>query len=132
VRIRCRLLPMALVAALVGVVLMVGTASAARTGAEFRSPSRNIGCQMEAAFVICGTTKPIQKATLTPNGRLQACRRGLRCAGDLGQGAFILRYGKSVRVGPFRCVSRKTGMSCVVIKTGKGFRISRAGITRLP
>ncbi len=123
---------MALEAALVGVALVLTTPSAARTRAEYRSPSRNIGCQMDAAFVICGTRTPIQKATLTPNGRLQACRRGLRCAGDLGQGAFVLRYGKSVRVGPFRCTSRKTGMTCVAIKTGKGFRISRAGITRLP
>jgi hypothetical protein len=39
--------------------------------------------------------------------------------------SFKLAYGKSVRLGPFRCTSRTDGMRCLVVRTGRGFLIGR-------
>jgi hypothetical protein len=58
-------------------------------------------------------------------------RSGLICQGNEPENAFTLAYGRSIRVGPFRCTSRTDGMRCVVIRTGRGFLINRAGVTRL-
>jgi hypothetical protein len=58
-------------------------------------------------------------------------KRGLPCLGNEPENAFTLRYGRSIRVGPFRCTSRTDGIRCVVIRTGRGFLINRAGVTRL-
>ena len=39
--------------------------------------------------------------------------------------AKTLAYGKSLRLGPFSCASRQTGLKCKSRKTGHGFKISR-------
>lgn len=116
------------------VLLAVGVASAdaARTSAEFKSPSRNIACQMTTTLVICLTQQPTQKATVDRRGKVVACRGSLKCAGNPGEGVKVLGYGKSVRVGGFRCTVRMTGVTCVRVASGKGFRIARSGIKRLP
>jgi hypothetical protein len=44
---------------------------------------------------------------------------------------MVLAYGKQITVGRFRCSSASAGITCVVIKSGKGFLINSAGITRV-
>jgi hypothetical protein len=118
------------------VALASGIAAApahgARTSAEFVSPSGNIGCQMATTFVICLLMNPpFHKATLNRRGHTAICN-GPACAGDLGEGSHgVLHYGHSIRVGGFRCTSRTTGMTCRVVKTGKGFRLNRTGVKRV-
>jgi hypothetical protein len=57
--------------------------------------------------------------------------RGVGCLGNGPENAFTLRYGRSVRVGPFRCTSRRDGMLCVVVRSGHGFLINRDRVKRL-
>jgi hypothetical protein len=111
-----------------------------RTAAEFFSPSRNISCEMaddahNGARVICGAVrKTPHMATMDVSGRLKVCRASAgstRCLGNVGEGAFVLGYGKSVTVGRFRCFSLRTGMKCIVISSGRGFLINRSGVSRV-
>lgn len=68
-------------------------------------------------------------------GRLTICRdRGTRnrCnLGNPGEGTPTLSYGKQITVGRFRCLSLQIGVRCTVIRSGKGFLISRAGVRRV-
>lgn len=100
----------------------------------FHSPSGNIECEVAAAdprgtYADCQTVKPPRSVKLTADGRVQVCR-GVRCLGNGPTNAFTLRYGQAIRVGPFRCTSRKDGIRCVVIRSGHGFFISRERVTR--
>jgi hypothetical protein len=57
-------------------------------------------------------------------------RTGGVCLGNEPNDAFTLRYGRSVRLGPFRCTSLRVGMRCVFVRTGHGFLISRESLKR--
>jgi hypothetical protein len=67
------------------------------------------------------------------DGRLTICSGGTirttHCLGNAGQNTPILAYGKQVSVGRFRCSSARVGITCVVIKSGRGFLISKTGVT---
>jgi hypothetical protein len=67
------------------------------------------------------------------DGSLKICRGGLRCTSDFGEKPTPqeLAYGAQVTVGRFRCLSLRSGMRCVVIRTGKGFLINAAGVARV-
>jgi hypothetical protein len=67
--------------------------------------------------------------TMGPAGGLKVCN-GQACLSDGPENAFTLGYGHAVRVGPFRCTSRTSGMTCRVIGKGRGFVISRSGLRR--
>lgn len=41
-----------------------------------------------------------------------------------------LRYGRSIKVGPMQCTSRRTGMTCHSRVSGHGFTIRRKGLRR--
>ncbi len=45
-------------------------------------------------------------------------------------GAQVLGYGKSLRVGPFTCRSRQSGLTCKSRSSGHGFKLSRQRQTR--
>jgi hypothetical protein len=45
-------------------------------------------------------------------------------------GAQVLGYGKSLRVGPFTCTSRQSGLKCKNRSSGHGFKLSRQRQTR--
>jgi hypothetical protein len=45
-------------------------------------------------------------------------------------GAKVLRYGKSLRLGPFTCKSRPSGLTCKSRPSGHGFKLSRQRQTR--
>jgi hypothetical protein len=113
---------------------LVATAPASASVRWFYSPSGNISCEVSSggvrgAYAYCQTLKRPRSVTLHRNGHLTVCRGG-RCLGNGPETAKELRYGHSVRVGPFRCTSKQTGMRCVVVSSGHGFAISRGGIRR--
>jgi hypothetical protein len=108
----------------------------ARTNASFRSPSRNISCEMtddprgSSPHVYCQSFAKPHSVLMDVTGRLKICR-GRLCLGDPGEHTPVLRYGKRVQVGRFTCRSRRSGVSCAVTKTGMGFLIDRDRVERL-
>lgn len=52
---------------------------------------------------------------------------GIGCEGNAAVDTPTLGYGSSTGLGPFRCVSATTGVTCTV--SGHGFQISRSGIS---
>lgn len=124
---------------LVAVTLtVVGTtpSMAAAAARWFHSPSGNISCEVGVnrpaglgTYAYCATWHPPRCVTLKPNGSMRV-RRGMVCNGNSPEDSFTLLYGRSVRLGPFRCTSRRDGMRCVVIRTGHGFLIAREGLKR--
>lgn len=120
-----------LLAALIAAAL---PATASAKVSFFHSPSGNIQCEVAAndsrgTYAYCQTFEPVQSVKLNAKGKSKVCR-GATCVGDGPQDAFTLGYGKAVKVGGFRCTSRESGITCRVIGKGRGFKISRSGITR--
>jgi hypothetical protein len=126
---------------LLGLVVATVAAIAGPAGAAaprdvfFRSPSGNIGCEVNArrpgvpARAYCQTRVPQRSVTLDGAGRLSVAR----AIGDAGDQRIVtLAYGRSLVVGPFRCTSTVAGMRCLHRADGRGFVISRAGVRRLP
>jgi len=99
----------------------------------FHSPSKNIACEVSVGlprgtYALCTTDKPPQRAVLKANGHTSVCVR-IHCLSNMPVNSLKLAYGKSVRLGPFRCTSRSDGMRCIVVRTGRGFLISRETVT---
>jgi hypothetical protein len=104
--------------------------------AFFYSPTKNISCGMsddgQRSLVSCQSLRRPQKATLKANGRVTICHGTARCKlGNAGDDVSTLGYGRQITVGRFRCLSRRSGMRCTVILSGKGFLISRGGVSRV-
>jgi Family of unknown function (DUF6636) len=134
--------------ALVALALTVTTADAVRPGAvsstqsaryrHFSSPSGNIGCVMWRHFTRCDIAHHSYPKPPKPrecfgdyDGGSIVVRRVPRfeCITDTALGGRVLHYGKSVRVGRFRCISRRNGVQCQNRRTGHGFRLSRGSYT---
>jgi hypothetical protein len=102
----------------------------------FLSPSRNIYCaQGDEGFAMCATRTPRRVASLRYDGRLTVCT-GVSCLNNdrLFNGSPILAYGQTNDQGGFLCTSRVNGITCTVKAgraRGKGYRIARAGVTRI-
>jgi hypothetical protein len=99
----------------------------------FHSPSGNIECEVafadpRGAYAYCQTFSPLQTATLRRNGRTAVCSSRACPVGNGPEGSPALAYGRSIRVGLFRCSSSRSGIRCVVVTSGHGFTISREGI----
>ena len=62
-------------------------------------------------------------------GRYTTCT-GQQCLGNPGTGTPTLAYGTATGVGPFRCASATSGVTCTA--GGKGFQISASSITPVP
>lgn len=102
---------------------------------HFSSPSTNIGCQITDDGVRCDIEKRRYKPPRKPRGcdldfgNALAVGEGepdFVCAGDTVLGApTLLAYGTATRVGDYGCQSRKTGMRCYNLRTGRGFLLSR-------
>jgi hypothetical protein len=106
------------------------------THIKFYTPSRNIYCGITdngstQAGVFCEVLKPPAIASMGVSGRVRIAR-GARQVGNPGVGDFnsshLLPYGSSATVGRFGCKSAFAGVTCVVIKTGKGFFISKQSV----
>jgi len=101
------------------------------TGGEFLSPSGNISCQVDFGpgdeGALCLTIAPPRSVNMSVDGTLTECL-GVQCLSNAGLNTPTLAYGTQTGVGPFRCVSATTGITCTVT-SGKGFTINTAGIT---
>jgi hypothetical protein len=102
----------------------------------FHSPSGNIQCELDfdvgpgvPNVAYCQTFEPPAAVRLKPNGKVKICEGG-SCVGNGPENAFTLSYGDKTTQGPFICRSKRNGVTCK-IDSGKGFRISRAGIKKL-
>ena len=119
-----------------GSSLVAGAWKRIRTEADFYSPSRNLACEMDdysgviPGGVYCQSWKTPHNVRLRPNGTLRKCA-GQRCLGNPGEHTPTLAYGRSITVGRFRCTSRRIGVECVVISSGKGFLIDSKGSRRV-
>jgi hypothetical protein len=103
-------------------------------GGEFLSPSGNISCEIDyhragLTQAYCQTITPARSATMDVTGRYTTCT-GQQCLGNPGTGTPVLAYGTATGVGPFRCESATSGVTCTA--GGKGFQISASGITPVP
>lgn len=122
------------VALLTGLTQSGAQASSGVTGARwFQSPSGNIQCELDYRragvpnVADCQTFTPARSAQLTTSGALRICT-GVGCVGNGPDNETTLAYGSSISLGPFRCSSRTTGVTCT-IRSGAGFTIARAGVT---
>ena len=126
-------------AVLSGVLVLAPLAGAnPYTGADadhvqfFRSPSGNIGCEIDFARegvsdgVYCMTGKPLQSIRMRSDGSLEDVCTGETCGSNGPQDQGVLPYGQSAVLGPFSCLSEEAGMTCTV--NGRGFMISSVGI----
>jgi hypothetical protein len=100
----------------------------------FHSPSRNISCEVSSggergASAFCQSLQEPQSVTLSEQGTMKVCH-GTKCLGDGPEGAFELGYGKSIKVGNFKCTSKKAGMRCSHFPSGRGFELSRHAVDR--
>jgi Family of unknown function (DUF6636) len=121
----------ALAVALVALALPAAASAKVRW---FHSPSGNIQCEVAAkdprgTYAYCQTFTPAASVKLNALGRSRVCHGGA-CVGNGPENAFTLGYGRSVRVGPFRCTSQTTGMTCREVRKGHGFHIASSGIQR--
>ena len=102
------------------------------TGGEFLSPSGNISCEVDNGYaglheVYCQTFSPPRSVTMSTSGALKRCS-GMGCLGNPADHIPTLAYGTFTGAGPFRCLSTTSGVICTV-RSGKGFKISKAGIS---
>jgi hypothetical protein len=100
-------------------------------GGEFKSPSGNISCGVNynrdgTTVAYCETGTPPQSVSMDVTGSYTTCT-GNQCLSNAGLGTPTLAYGTATGVGPFVCESSTAGITCTA--GGKGFRISRSGIT---
>lgn len=119
------------------------TLGAATSGAAvyFHSPSGNIGCGVSRQGARCDIAEHDWKTPRKPNSCKFDWGYGLT-VGKHGDGSFFcgsdsvldlgssLGYGKSIRRGRFKCVSRTDGMRCVNVRNKHGFKLSRAHASR--
>ena len=82
-------------------------------------------CAMSPAGVDCENPATGHAAHLRPNGKVSICTAGPAVCrvGNPGLHPPTLRRGRQVGSGPFRCTLARSGLTCVVIRTGRGFRI---------
>jgi hypothetical protein len=101
-----------------------------RTVARFFSPTRNLGCEVRPSSVFCQSMMRPHSVRMGATGRYAVCR-GLRCVGNAPEGTPILRYGRQITLGRFRCTSLRQGVRCIVIDIGRGFLIDRVTVRRV-
>jgi uncharacterized protein DUF6636 len=109
-------------------VLIVGAAPASARSKSFRTPSKNIYClylstQGPGPWIRCDVLSLNDTAF-----RLDRRHKGKRIHvtdSVFNRRAKVLRYGRLLRVGPFGCRSRRSGLTCKSRVSGHGFKISR-------
>ena len=105
-------------------------------GGAVVSPTGNIACGIYFAStsdlqkVHCATFSPPRTADMSVSGTVTTCSGSACALGNPAPGTPVLAYGTATGVGPFRCASATTGMTCTVTG-GRGFTISRSGIALL-
>ena len=127
-----------IVLALAATLVLAAPAPAASTLRFFHSPSRNIDCVLTSDSARCD----IRSRTFEAPPRPSSCdldwgsvlsvgktssRGRFGCVGDTARDprSPALAYGRSLRVGSMRCVSRRDGIRCNN-RRGHGFALGRA------
>ena len=137
--------------AVLALALVVHPAQVRATFVHFRSPSGNINCIGSAAapaYADCLVRRsswphrppkpascdldwnPTELAVGRRRVSVGACRGdiGPLCVNASGGRCTTLRYGRSVNIGPIRCTSALSGVTCRYRTAPRvGFRISRQG-----
>jgi len=101
----------------------------------FRTPSKNIICDLHASAVRCDIIRKSWSPPAKPssceldwgNGMyISAGTAGFTCTGDslIGVSSVTLEYGQADRSGSVRCTSESSGLTCVDEKTGRGFTLA--------
>jgi hypothetical protein len=129
--IRSRLRPWTLLAGVAAGLLLTAAPAPAATSADFIVA--NVGdCEMRTDHVDCLTlfNPPSNTfmALMNRRGHFTICHG---CAGDPGEGTPLLKPGHSRRVGRFRCTAHTHSITCKVVRTGKGFRLTTRHVTRI-
>jgi hypothetical protein len=104
----------------------------------FTSPTGNVGCIMDETHVRCDIAARDWAPPPPPPDCPLDYGQGISlnggapatwvCAGDTALGGGPpLAYGQSVGIGPYRCESARSGMTCRNATTDRGFFISRQG-----
>jgi hypothetical protein len=109
-------------------IALVGAAPASARTKPFQTPSHNIRClymstQGPGPWIRCDVLSLNDTAY-----RIDRRHRGRRIHVTdtvAERGAPVLRYGKSLRLGPFTCRSRTSGLTCSSRISGHGFKVSR-------
>jgi hypothetical protein len=103
-------------------VLPVAGAGGATTQ-RFQTPSKRIACAYPGPELRCDMLFLNDRAAvLGRHGRARIVKVTDTVADPK---AKVLRYGSSLRIGPYRCTSRRTGLTCRNRRSGHGFTISR-------
>jgi hypothetical protein len=117
----------ALLIALVAAMALSAAPAFARTK-SFRTPSKNIYClymsnQGPGPWIRCDV-RSLNDTAFRVDRRHKG--RKIHITDSVfNPHAKVLRYGTSLRVGPFTCASRTSGLTCKSRTSGHGFRISR-------
>jgi hypothetical protein len=104
----------------------------ANSQCSFYSPSHDISCEIDtynntvAPSAYCAQGQN-QSVNLDPSGEFNVCN-GQGCVGNPAEGQATLPYGESVSLGPFRCRSEVSGVTCTVVASGRGMVVSSSGI----
>jgi hypothetical protein len=108
---------------------------------SFQSPSGNIHCYVStgrrSGQARCDILQKSFDEPVTPP-RCQGDYGNAVGVGKRGRASFlcvfdsavnpdsrVLRYGRTVRVGAFRCTSKRSGMTCRNVRSGHGFTLAR-------
>ena len=112
------------IAAVALALVAAGPASAATK--RFRTPSNNIHCLYSPsggpeAFLRCDVLSLNDTGFVLLRG--QRGKRVRVTDSVAGSRSRVLRYGRKLALGPFRCASRRSGLTCR--QAGHGFSLSR-------
>ena len=114
--------------AVVACALALVPATASARTVSFRMPSNNIFCMYLSSG---GPGAYLRCDVLSRNDvgfELRRRGRGKRIRitdSVVNRRARVLRYGRLIRVGPFGCRSRTSGLTCKSRVSGHGFKLSR-------
>jgi len=108
-----------------GALVLLGAAPPAEARRQaFHTPSGNISCLYRSGgpLLRCDVHS-LNDTAFTLDRRHRGRRIHVTDAVPAGR---VLAYGASLRLGPFRCRSRTTGLTCRSRPSGHGFALSRA------
>jgi hypothetical protein len=108
----------------IAVLIVLGTtAPADARQRSFHTPSGNIACLYRSGgpFLRCDVHS-LDDTAFTLDRRHRGKRVHVTDAVPAGR---VLRYGATARLGPFRCRSRRTGLTCRSKPSKHGFKLAR-------
>ena len=112
-----------IIAPLAVLIVVLTAAPADARQRSFQTPSGNIRCLYRSGgpLLRCDVLS-LNDTAFTLDRR----HRGKRVhVTDAVPGGRVLAYGATTRLGPFRCRSRRTGLTCRSKPSGHGFKLAR-------